>query len=75
MAVAQNVIPVHQSIDRPLLQMWYPTNIVNPFPSGFNLMRPPGPQGQMNPALNWMHGKEKRKKEFNIVEQIFRTRA
>ena len=30
---------------------------------------------EMNPALNWMHGKEKRKKEFNKVEQIFRTRA
>jgi hypothetical protein len=34
-----------------------------------------GVLGQINPALNSMHGKEKRKKEFNKVEQIFRTRA
>jgi len=34
-----------------------------------------GAQSQTDPALKWTHGKEKRKKEFNIVEQIFETRA
>jgi hypothetical protein len=41
-------------------------------------MHPSRPQVEKTPALNWIHGKgkkKKRKKEFNIVEQIFRTRA